>query len=62
LGKSGSPYRCSFRAGGKVFCGFSQWRKVPTVRAYIKNKQAHHANVTFAEEFNHFQKGAGYNI
>jgi len=45
----------------KYFAASVSGRKVPTVRAYIKKQQAHHANVTFAEEFDHFLKSAGYN-
>ena len=50
-----------FAWSAKYFAASVSGRKVPSVRAYIKNQQAHHANVNFEDEFNHFLKSAGYN-
>lgn len=44
----------------KYFAASVSGRKVPSVRAYIRNQQTHHATTTFADEFNHFLKSAGY--
>ncbi len=44
----------------QYFAASVSGRAVPVVREYIKNQQAHHASVTFAAEFDHLIRSAGY--
>ncbi|SEI43838.1 Transposase IS200 like [Dyadobacter sp. SG02] len=50
----------NFEWGDKYFAASVSESRLPFVRRYIDNQQAHHGKRSFREEFEAFAKGIGY--